>query len=223
MHFQPSSFFIPPCSLLYFQALHGGRRRHKLHKNKGNVCMHLHIMNQIFILLCNINADDIDLQTKIKKMVKYIQTKNTQATSLRGIKMWKKNDWKSLGSTDVKVGKDPSMQRETTADIALITNHPQLSQTFFFKHVFWNVDFFVWKRNKHDFWNKPNVGNLSNGLENMSESNMKRERVRRSRFTNRCVLDVLTFDLQNGKIVAFLVSRCYKTWLFCNTKCRQPH
>ena len=54
-------------------------------------------MNRIFILLYNMNADDIDLQTKIKKMAKYIQTKDTQATSLRGIKKVKKTIEKVLG------------------------------------------------------------------------------------------------------------------------------
>ena len=45
-----------------------------------------------------------------------------------------------------------------------------------------NVDFLCKIAIKHDFRNKPNVGNLFNGLENVNENNVEREKVRGSIF-----------------------------------------
>ena len=44
----------------------------------------------------------------------------------------------------------------------------------------------------------------------MIESNVERERVGGSRFAKPCVLDPLTFDLQNGKNVDFLCENTTK-------------
>ena len=56
---------------------------------------------------------------------------------------------------------------------------------------------------KNDFLDKPNVGNHSEGLECVDESNMKREKGRNRTFARLCGLDVLIFDPENRKIFIF--------------------
>ena len=64
---------------------------------------------------------------------------------------------------------------------------------------------------KHDFSDKPYVSNLFKGLESVKVFHREREKVRRSRFAKRCVLDAVTFDLRNSKYVDFLGENAIKT------------
>ena len=58
---------------------------------------------------------------------------------------------------------------------------------------------------EHDFLDKPNVGNHSEGLECVDESNMKREKGRNRTFARLCVFDALIFDPENSKNVDLYV------------------
>ena len=52
-----------------------------------------------------------------------------------------------------------------------------------------NDDFVCENAIKPDFSDKPKVGNLSKGLDDLKESNVERERVRGSKFGKFCVLN----------------------------------
>ena len=75
------------------------------------------------------------------------------------------------------------------------------------------LTFWVKIRLKHDFSDKPYVSNLFKGLESVKVLNGEREKVRGSRFAERCVLDAVTFDLGKSKYVDFLGENAIKTWI----------
>ena len=60
---------------------------------------------------------------------------------------------------------------------------------------------------KYDFLDIPNIGNHSEGLECVDESNMKREKGRNRTFARQCLLDALIFDPENSENVEFFVGK----------------
>ena len=74
-----------------------------------------------------------------------------------------------------------------------------------------------------DFFDKPCVGNLSKGLESVSEGDEKREKGRKRRFTSNCVSEAFIFDLLKTKNVDFFFFiNAIRHDFFRQTLCLQP-